>query len=110
MKVLLVGGSGHLGTILTPYLRAEHELRVLDVQPPGHADVEYVEGSITDPAALDGALTGMDTFVSMVMKGPHDGDVTTQDPPLIVDNYALNTVGLHLLLHTAHRLGIRGGV
>jgi nucleoside-diphosphate-sugar epimerase len=29
VRVLLVGGSGHVGTFITPYLRQHHELRVL---------------------------------------------------------------------------------
>ena len=28
MKILLVGGSGHVGTFITPYLREVHDLRV----------------------------------------------------------------------------------
>ena len=39
-----------VGTFVTPYLAKQHELRVLDVRPPQHADlVEYVEGSIVEP-------------------------------------------------------------
>ena len=69
MKVLLVGGSGMVGTFVTPYLAAHHELRVLDLRPPRHPDlVDYVEGSITDPDAIARALEGMDTFIDMVMR------------------------------------------
>ena len=34
MKVLLVGGAGHVGSFITPYLRQHHDLRVLDLRPP----------------------------------------------------------------------------
>ena len=41
MKVLLVGGSGMVGSFITPYLLKHHELRVLDLVEPSH-DVEFV--------------------------------------------------------------------
>jgi nucleoside-diphosphate-sugar epimerase len=110
MKVLLVGGSGMVGTFVTPYLARHHELRVLDVRPPQHTDlVDYVEGSISDPDALARALDGMDTFVDMVMRNPGGGplDQTVED---IVNNYDVNTVGVHLLLWTAQKLGIKRGI
>jgi nucleoside-diphosphate-sugar epimerase len=110
MKVLLVGGSGHVGTFVTPYLRERHDLRVLDVRPPRHAGVEFVEGSITDPEAVRRALDGVDSFVNMVMKSPQGGSSTEQTIQQIQENYEVNTLGLHLLLFTAQGMGIRRGV
>jgi nucleoside-diphosphate-sugar epimerase len=83
---------------------------VLDLQPPRHADVEYVQGSITNPRDLERALDGVDTFINMVMKSPQGGSVTDQTLVQIIENYETNTLGLHLLLWTAQRLGIRRGV
>ena len=110
MKVLLVGGAGHVGTFVTPYLRQQHSLRVLDLRPPRHDGVEHVEGSITDPEALERALDGVDTFINMVMKSPQGGSVTDQTLTQIQENYEVNTLGLHLLLWTAQGLGITRGV
>lgn len=110
MKVLLVGGAGHVGTFVTPYLRERHELRVLDLRPPNYPEVEYVEGSITNPADLERALSGVDTFINMVMKSPQGGSVTNQSIKIIQENYEVNTLGLHLLLYTAQGLGIKRGV
>jgi nucleoside-diphosphate-sugar epimerase len=110
MKVLLVGGAGMVGTFVTPYLRAHHQLRVLDLQPPRHGDVEYVQGSITDPESLERALDGVDTFINMVMKSPQGGASTDQNLTQIRENYEVNTLGLHLLLWTAQRMGIKRGV
>lgn len=110
MKVLLVGGSGMVGTFITPYLQEQHSLRVLDLRPPAAVGVEYVEGSITDPAALERALEGCDSFVNLAMQGGQGGALTDQSIPLIISNYEVNTLGLHLLLYTAQGLGIRRGV
>src|SRR3984893_15343384 len=110
MKVLLVGGAGHVGSFVTPYLQRQHSLRVLDLRPPRHAGVDYVEGSITDPEVLVRALDGVDTFINMVMKSPQGGSVTDQTLTQIQENYEVNTLGVHLLLWTAQSLGIKRGV
>lgn len=110
MKVLLVGGAGHVGTFITPYLQQHHELRVLDLHPPTRAGVDYVQGSITDPDDLARALAGVDAFVNLVMKSPQGGSVTDQTLTQIVDNYEVNTKGLHLLLFTAQEMGVKRGI
>jgi len=109
MKVLLVGGAGMVGTFVTPYLGQHHDLRVLDLRPPRH-EVDYVEGSITDPEALRRALDGVDTFINMVMKSPQGGSSSDQNLTQIRENYEVNTLGLHLLLWTAQGMGIKRGV
>ena len=111
MRVLLVGGSGLVGTFITPYLHEHHELRVLDVAPPQHADlVDYLPGSISDPADVARALDGVDTFINLVMRNPQGGSSTDQDVETIINNYEVNTLGLHLLLWTAQGMGIKGGI
>lgn len=110
MKVLLVGGSGMVGSFITPYLRERHDLRVLDLRAPRHDGVEYVAGSIADPDALRRALAGCDTFVNLTMRSGQGGSSTAQSTAVIRDNYEVNTLGLHLLLYTAQELGIRRGV
>src|SRR5438445_5511793 len=109
MKVLLVGGSGLVGTFITPYLQPQHSIRVLDLRPPHH-DVEYVQGSITSPDDLRRALDGVDTFINMVMKSPQGGSSNDQTLTQILENYEVNTLGLHLLLWTARGMGIKHGV
>ncbi|MBM3262977.1 MAG: NAD(P)-dependent oxidoreductase [candidate division Zixibacteria bacterium] len=110
MKVLLVGGAGHVGTFITPYLRQRHTLRVLDVNPPKHDDIDYVAGSITDPEAIRRSLDGMDTFITLVMKSGQGGSTSDHNTEQIIDNYNVNCMGLHLLLHTAVDFGITRGV
>ncbi|MDA0335650.1 MAG: NAD(P)-dependent oxidoreductase [bacterium] len=109
MNVLLVGGSGLVGSCITPYLQQRHTLRVLDVVPPTH-DVEFVEGSIADPDALRRGLHGMDTFITLVMKGGQGGFTRDHTTQLAIDNYTVNCLGLHLLLLTAHEMGITRGI
>ena len=110
MNILLVGGSGLVGTFVTPYLRQRHTFRVLDLTPPQHTDIDYLAGSITDPDTLRGALDGMDTFITMVMKGGQGGFEKGHTTEQTIDNYSVNCLGLHLLLHTAVEMGIKNGV
>lgn len=109
MRVLIVGGSGGVGTSITPYLREHHELRVLDVRAPAH-DVEWIEGSGADPDALRTALDGVDAFVNLMMRSPQGGSSTEQSLTQILENYETNTLALHLLLYTAQDLGVMRGV
>jgi nucleoside-diphosphate-sugar epimerase len=106
----MLGGSGHVGSFITPYLQRKHQLRVLDLRPPRHPDVEYVEGSVSDPEALRTALTGVDAFIWVVMRKPQGGSVRDQDIPTIVENYEVNTKALHLTLFIAQELGVLKGV
>lgn len=110
MKVLLLGGSGHVGSFVSPYLRKEHELRVLDVRPPKHEGLEYVEGSVTDPDSLRRAFAGVDAFVWLVMRKPQGGSFRGQDVETIVENYEVNCKGLHLALFLAQEQGVTRGV
>ena len=110
MKVLLLGGSGHVGSFVTPYLKKKHDLRVLDVRAPKHAGVEYVEGSVTDPDALRAAFAGVDAFVWLVMRKPQGGSFRDQDVETIVENYEVNCKGLHLALFLAQEAGVTRGV
>jgi nucleoside-diphosphate-sugar epimerase len=110
MKVLLAGGSGRVGTFVAPYLCREHELRVLDLRPPRHEGVEFVQGSYGDPDVAAEALRGVDAFVTMVMKSPQGGASTEQSIPIIDDNYETNTRALHVFLYVAQRMGVTTGV
>ena len=110
MKVLLLGGAGHVGSFITPYLKKKHDLRVLDVRAPKHEGVEYVEGSVTDPDALRKAFQGVDAFVWLVMRKPQGGSFRDQDVETIVENYEVNCKGLHLALFLAQEAGVTRGV
>ena len=109
MNLLLAGGSGLVGTAVTPYLRQHHNLRVLDLKSPQH-DLEYVEGSIADPDAVHRALDGMDGFITMAMKGGQGGHDRHHTMDQVLDNYTVNCLGHHVLLYTAAEMGVMRGI
>lgn len=108
MRLLLVGGSGHVGSMTLPYLKTHHACRVLDLKPPGDDSVEFVQGSVTDPQAVRRAVEGMDTFIYMVMQ--HSDAAPSLNTGGVVSNYQVNLLGLHLVLQAAKDMGIRRGV
>ncbi len=109
MNILLAGGSGLVGSFITPYLSRQHNLRVLDTKPPRHK-VEFVEGSVTNHEDVLKALEGMDTFIWLVMLSPQGGSLTYQDPEIIANNFDVNCKGLHTFLWTAQQAGMKHGV
>lgn len=110
MKLLLVGGAGHVGKLITPYLKRHHTLRVLDLASPDDPDVEHINGSVLDPDTIRRALDGVDAFVWLAMRSAQGGMVTDQDVETIVNNYDLNTKALHLFLYLAQEAGVKRGV
>ena len=64
MKVLLTGGAGDLGTVLTPLLEARGDTPLrLDIVPPTDPGGVYVAGSILDRDGLTRWLAGVDSVV-----------------------------------------------
>ena len=105
MRVLIIGGSGAVGSIVTPYLQAEHVLNIFDLQPPSDAALSYIKGEISCYADLSAAMVGQDALVYMAM-GSLDWD-TVQG---INSAYDINIKGLHLALKAAHEAGISQAV
>ncbi len=99
-KVLFVGGSGKLGSLALPILSKQYEATVFDIrEPKPEAGATWIEGSVTDGAALREAASGKDALVYMAMV-PAD---ILQDVPL---SYDINLKGLHLALDAAHQAGV----
>ena len=92
MKVLVIGGSGYVGRLLTPHLTGRHEVRVFDREPP--ADVI---GDATDQAALESAMDGVDAFVHCAM--------AAETAPARA-SFDVNVTSVHLALLAAHRAGV----
>jgi len=110
-KVLVTGGAGFIGSHLAAaLLQRGEQVRVLDDLSTGSrsklpGEVEFIEGAVQDPAALDKALAGVEfvfhqaAFISV---------------PESIENpttcWASNVDGTLALLSAAHRAGCRGVV
>ncbi len=98
MRILLAGGSGYVGSMVTPYLKAEHTLRVLDPVAPKDPAVEHVQGSVADLAAVRRALDGIEGVVYMAMPRTREGGYDVRD---IDVNYDIHVKHLHRVLLAA---------
>jgi nucleoside-diphosphate-sugar epimerase len=101
MKLLVIGGSGNVGSMVVPILANRHEVRVFDLNPP-RTEVEYIAGNIGDFAALRSAADGRDALVYMAM-GPLPG---FGEPDNAALHFDVAVKGLYLALRAAHDAGI----
>jgi nucleoside-diphosphate-sugar epimerase len=105
MRILAVGGSGIVGSMIVPILSKIHELRVFDLHPPPIETNNYFQGDVTRYEDLKSAIAGMDALVYMAM-----GSLNWSDVSGIVSAYDVNIKGLHLALRAAHEANIQQAV
>ncbi|MGI8445808.1 MAG: NAD-dependent epimerase/dehydratase family protein [Streptosporangiaceae bacterium] len=98
--IVITGGSGRIGTMLRQRLaRPGRTLRLLDIAPPASPgpDEEVVVASVTDMAAMTGALAGADAVI-------HLGGVSGEGPwDKIIE---INIQGTYTVFEAARRAGV----
>jgi nucleoside-diphosphate-sugar epimerase len=100
LRVLVVGGSGLVGSLVLPMLAQQHTLRVFDLRPPSDPHWEYVPGSVGDIAALRRAAAGSDALLYMAM-----GHKEFATDLAVTTNFDVNVTGVYLALDAARRAG-----
>lgn len=101
MKVLVIGGSGLVGSLVIPHMKQRHALRVFDLRPPADPDVEYIHGSVMDYEAVKTAAAGMDAVQYMVM-----GMLSGPEIPYAESAFDLNVKSVYLALSAARAAGV----
>ncbi|WP_255718711.1 NAD(P)-dependent oxidoreductase [Micrococcus sp. ACRRV] len=98
-RVLVTGASGLLGSGVARVLaEAGNPVTTLQRRPSGVPGAVDVLGSVTDPAAVERALEGVDTVVHVAAK------VSVSGPE--EEFAAVNVEGTRILVHAARRRGV----
>jgi nucleoside-diphosphate-sugar epimerase len=101
MKVLLIGGSGIVASLVSPTLLTKHSLRIFDLRPPKDSGPQYHPGNITDFRAVEQAVQGMDALIYMAM-----GSLDWDEWPGTDSGFDANVKGLHFALKAAAKAGV----
>ncbi|MGH9033865.1 MAG: NAD-dependent epimerase/dehydratase family protein [Acidimicrobiia bacterium] len=99
--MLITGGSGYFGTVLTDLALARGDrVRIFDVNPPAPREgaVEYVAGDVRDRGALRAACEGIDAVLHNVAQVP-----LARDRELF---WSVNVLGTANLLVAARDAGV----
>ncbi|NUR73733.1 MAG: NAD(P)-dependent oxidoreductase [Hamadaea sp.] len=99
MRILLIGGSGYVGSLLLPFLSREHDVVVFDRRPPTSG--AFIRGDATDLPSLRDATKGVDVVIHCAM-GSDDLDPAVG----AAEAYDVNVKSVHLALLAAHENGV----
>jgi nucleoside-diphosphate-sugar epimerase len=101
MQVLVIGGSGTVGTLVLPYLAKRMQLCIFDTKPSA-LPLPCIEGNVLDFDRLLAACPGRDALLYLAM-GPHEH---WGEPANVLAHFDANITGLYLALMAANRSGI----
>src|SRR5438876_870598 len=116
-NLLVVGGSGYVGSLILPLIADRFRIHIFDRNPPAFLDSLRTQnselrtypthqlGSVTDSEALESAAQGKDILLYMAM-----GRVGERNIHNATAAYDVNVKGLHLAMEAAVKAGIKRAV
>ena len=99
-KVLITGGSGHLGWYVVDEMLRHAAVTVMDLAPPPQAGPPYVAGDVTDLDAVRAAVAGHDAVIHLAAI-----DLGVKTTP--ERYFGVNVMGAWNVLQAATEAGIR---
>jgi nucleoside-diphosphate-sugar epimerase len=102
MNLLVIGASGHVGTLVNPFLKRAHTLRIYDLKPPADPTLDFLAGDVCDIDGLRSAMQGMDGLLFMAMNQQRGEEMAIEH-----SSFDVNVKGVYLALRAAHESGLR---
>lgn len=103
MRILITGGAGFIGSATAKHLKEEgHDVRILDKKKGDLPGVEYLEGSITDPAAAKKATEGCDAVIHLAAQVSAPASIQAPE-----ETFHVNVEGSKQVLEAAKQAGAK---
>ncbi|MEO7587099.1 MAG: NAD(P)-dependent oxidoreductase [Arachnia sp.] len=102
MKIVVMGGSGRVASLVVPRLGLEHDVTVADRRRAQWWSGDFVHIDVMDHARLPALFKGVDALVYMAM-GPRE-DWGSAD--WARQHFDVNVTGLYLILQAAGHAGV----
>lgn len=108
MRILVTGGTGHLGTSIVSLLRAQHhDVRILARRPGEPAEgVEWVRGDLATCVGIPEAVNGVDVIVHAATDSPSARRGALRAGDLLRTPRAVDVNGTRWLLEFARKLKV----
>jgi uncharacterized protein YbjT (DUF2867 family) len=108
MKILVTGGTGHLGrTIVARLLADGHEVRVLARHPGEDSAIEWNVGDLADGAGVAAAVAGVDAVVHAATNSPAARRGGLRPLDFLHSPADVDLDGTRMLLRAAEVKGVR---
>ena len=108
MNLLIIGGAGHVGSILRPALEADHNCIYFDRKPVTGAEQRSIVGDVNDDDAIVAAMTDIDAVLYLAMGVGQGGKVAGGKGVANINAaFDVNVRGLYRALRYAMEADIR---
>lgn len=104
MRVLMIGGAGHVASLVRASLEAAHDVRYFDIKPVPGAEDRSIVADVQDEAALADAMRNVDIVIWAAM-GVKPG--THKDSHDLDACFDVNVKGLYRTVTAAGKAGVR---